>query len=545
MDEFDRDILEQLIENYSEKLETFRDGELYKWRAVACFQQNWNPDSPNFKEMLADALAETNNLLVSAMYYPKNMLLVFAENDPESVRSAMLSLFDKSQPLKMRMESFEGAMQAQLEAENMRLAQQGEKQIQNSYQDPRAMSVYLSMAHPEMYYLYKSSMYTTFAKKLRIKPPGNKFDKVIAYNDLLDDILSYIERNHASLISHSDNLLPFDLGNIDTRHHILMQDFVYFTAQQIIEKKQSNIGTTTIGDDIDSDSPDEPTPIYQPYTKEDFLSEVYLDEHEYDRLVSLMRNKKNVILQGAPGVGKTFAAKRLAYSIMGMKDTSRVELIQFHQSYSYEDFIMGFRPSETGFELRTGSFYEFCKKAEEDNDRDYFFIIDEINRGNLSKIFGELFMLLEADKRGASLKLLYSDEQFCIPPNVYLLGMMNTADRSLALLDYALRRRFAFYEMEPGFESQGFREYRHSLESQEFDNLIRCVQQLNAEIESDESLGRGFRIGHSYFCGLDSVEPGRLEEIVEYELVPLIQEYWFDEPGKVSDWTARLQDSIK
>ena len=290
---------------------------------------------------------------------------------------------------------------------------------------------------------------------------------------------------------------------------------------------------------------DEPTPIYQPYTKEDFLSEVYLDEHEYDRLVSLMRNKKNVILQGAPGVGKTFAAKRLAYSIMGMKDTSRVELIQFHQSYSYEDFIMGFRPSETGFELRTGSFYEFCKKAEEDNDRDYFFIIDEINRGNLSKIFGELFMLLEADKRGASLKLLYSDEQFCIPPNVYLLGMMNTADRSLALLDYALRRRFAFYEMEPGFESQGFREYRHSLESQEFDSLIRCVQQLNAEIESDESLGRGFRIGHSYFCGLDSVEPGRLEEIVEYELVPLIQEYWFDEPGKVSDWTARLQDSIK
>ena len=545
MDEFDRDILEQLIENYSEKLETFRDGELYKWRAVACFQQNWNPDSPNFKEMLADALAETNNLLVSAMYYPKNMLLVFAENDPESVRSAMLSLFDKSQPLKMRMESFEGAMQAQLEAENMRLAQQGEKQIQNSYQDPRAMSVYLSMAHPEMYYLYKSSMYTTFAKKLGIKPPGNKFDKVIAYNDLLDDILSYIERNHASLISHSDNLLPFDLGNIDTRHHILMQDFVYFTAQQIIEKKQSNIGTTTIGDDIDSDSPDEPTPIYQPYTKEDFLSEVYLDEHEYDRLVSLMRNKKNVILQGAPGVGKTFAAKRLAYSIMGMKDTSRVELIQFHQSYSYEDFIMGFRPSETGFELRTGSFYEFCKKAEEDNDRDYFFIIDEINRGNLSKIFGELFMLLEADKRGASLKLLYSDEQFCIPPNVYLLGMMNTADRSLALLDYALRRRFAFYEMEPGFGSQGFREYRHSLESQEFDSLIRCVQQLNAEIESDESLGRGFRIGHSYFCGLDSVEPGRLEEIVEYELVPLIQEYWFDEPGKVSDWTARLQDSIK
>ena len=119
---------------------------------------------------------------------------------------------------------------------------------------------------------------------------------------------------------------------------------------------------------------------------------------DYTRLVGLLRNKKNIILQGAPGVGKTYAAKRLAYSMMGVKDVERVMMVQFHQSYSYEDFIMGFRPSATGFELKKGAFYNFCKKAEVDSDNEYFFIIDEINRGNLSKIFGELFMLIENDK---------------------------------------------------------------------------------------------------------------------------------------------------
>ena len=148
-----------------------------------------------------------------------------------------------------------------------------------------------------------------------------------------------------------------------------------------------------------------------------------------------------------PHKGKTFLAKRLAYSVMGVKDPTRVTMVQFHQSYSYEDFVMGFRPSATGFELRKGAFYTFCREAADDLDNDYFFVIDEINRGNLSKIFGELFMLIEADKRGAKhkLRLLYSDELFHVPENVYIIGMMNTADRSLAILDYALRRRFAFF----------------------------------------------------------------------------------------------------
>ena len=295
------------------------------------------------------------------------------------------------------------------------------------------------------------------------------------------------------------------------------------------------------------DDVEEATKNYPVYTAEDFLDEVFISEDEYSRLVGILKTKKNIILQGAPGVGKTFAAKRLAYSVMGVKDIERVMMVQFHQSYSYEDFIMGFRPSTEGFELKKGAFYNFCKKAEIDSDNDYFFIIDEINRGNLSKIFGELFMLIENDKRGISLQLLYSDEKFAVPKNVYIIGMMNTADRSLAMLDYALRRRFAFFEIKPGFETDGFREYRMAIDNEKFNKLINCVENLNNAITADESLGEGFCIGHSYFCNLsaDAIDEQTLSGIVEYELIPLLKEYWFDEPLKVKDWSNNLRSAIK
>jgi len=286
---------------------------------------------------------------------------------------------------------------------------------------------------------------------------------------------------------------------------------------------------------------------YPTYTREDFLSEVYIPEDEYDKLVGILSLKKNIILQGAPGVGKTFIAKRLAFSMMGIKDIERVMMVQFHQSYSYEDFIMGFRPSSVGFELKRGAFYNFCKKAEIDSENDYFFVIDEINRGNLSKIFGELFMLIENDKRGLSLQLLYSDEVFSVPKNIYIIGMMNTADRSLAMLDYALRRRFAFFEIKPGFTTEGFREYRMDLGNERFDKLITCVEDLNNVIANDESLGEGFCIGHSYFCNLmpETIDDQVLSGIIEYELIPLLKEYWFDESEKVRDWSIRLRSAIK
>ena len=302
--------------------------------------------------------------------------------------------------------------------------------------------------------------------------------------------------------------------------------------------------------DLFAEETPEETPVqieikYPEYTKEDFLDEVYMDEDTYNTLTELLETKYNVILQGTPGVGKTFAAKRLAYSIMGQKDTSRVAMVQFHQSYSYEDFIQGYRPSKEGFELENGAFYKFCKEAEEDNERPYFFIIDEINRGNLSKILGELMMLIEKDKRGEKIKLLYSNEWFTVPQNVRIIGMMNTADRSLALMDYALRRRFAFFDFAPAFSSEGFKDYLTEKNSPKLEKLISVVESLNNTISADESLGDGFRIGHSYFCTDDEITDEWLKSVVEYEVIPLIKEYWFDEPAKVRDWSATLRSAIK
>lgn len=275
-----------------------------------------------------------------------------------------------------------------------------------------------------------------------------------------------------------------------------------------------------------------------PYTKEDFLSEVYMTEEKYDRLAGVLLNKMNIILQGAPGVGKTFAAKRLAYSLMGEKDDSRIEFVQFHQNYSYEDFMMGYKPSGDSFELKYGVFYRFCKKAENQPDKKYFFIIDEINRGNLSKIFGELLMLIEKDYRGTKATLAYNGMPFTVPENLYIIGMMNTADRSLAMIDYALRRRFSFFEIEPGFESKGFSEYQRTLENDTFDELIKKVIELNEEISRDKSLGKGFCIGHSYFCGRTkkTCTDEWMQSVVDYDILPMLQEYWFDDDSKVQRW---------
>ena len=272
------------------------------------------------------------------------------------------------------------------------------------------------------------------------------------------------------------------------------------------------------------------------YAKADFLEEVYMDEGKYDRLTAVLKKKKNIILQGAPGVGKTFTAKRLAYSMMGEKDDSRIQFIQFHQSYSYEDFMMGYKPVEDGFELRHGIFYRFCQKASEDPDRDYFFIIDEINRGNMSKIFGELLMLIETDYRGTEAALAYNGSLFSVPENLYIIGMMNTADRSLAMIDYALRRRFSFFEITPGFDSEGFLKYQNTLDNETFNELIERIKDLNNEIALDKSLGKGFCIGHSYFCGQDSCTEDWLHSVIDYDILPMLSEYWFDDATKLQRW---------
>lgn len=278
-----------------------------------------------------------------------------------------------------------------------------------------------------------------------------------------------------------------------------------------------------------------PAVMAVPFTKADALAGLFMPESQLDLILSRLKQKKALVLQGPPGVGKTFVAKRLAYALMGQKDDRRVVMVQFHPSYGYEDFIQGYRPSRGGgLERRDGVFYEFARLARNDPDRDWYFIIDEINRGNLAKIFGELLMLLEADKRGPEhvVALTYSEkgEQFYLPKNLYVIGTMNTADRSLAMVDYALRRRFAFVSLEPAVNSNAFGEWLIAAGASKalLDQIRAGVAGLNAAIDKERDLGERFRIGHSFFCPAPGQQPDAqwYHEIIQTEIKPLLAEYF-------------------
>jgi 5-methylcytosine-specific restriction protein B len=313
---------------------------------------------------------------------------------------------------------------------------------------------------------------------------------------------------------------------------------------KLISLYESQLGQTP------PDGPPQP-PVF-PYSLSEAMEGVFLDEQAYTSIIGTWERKKNIVLQGPPGVGKSFLCRRLAYSLLKEKAKDRVEAVQFHQTYSYEDFIQGYRPDKSGFVLRNGLFHQFCERARDDQERKYVLIIDEINRGNLSKIFGELMMLIEPDKRSNewSVPLAYSstlDEKFYIPGNVYLLGLMNTADRSLALVDYALRRRFAFISLSPLYGSEKFSEYliKKGASKELLDKIVQRMTKLNVAIAGDRvNLGSGFCIGHSFFSDPHGVpDDDWYQSVIEGEIVPLLQEYWCDQLETADNWRAqRLAD---
>jgi 5-methylcytosine-specific restriction protein B len=292
-----------------------------------------------------------------------------------------------------------------------------------------------------------------------------------------------------------------------------------------------------------------------PFGVEDMIAAgVFLTEDELHQMIDRLAAKKNLILQGAPGVGKTFVARMLAYALMEEKDDTRLRFVQFHQSYSYEDFVRGYRPlfdEGSAFALQDGVFFKFCKQAEADPDRKHVFIIDEINRGNLSTIFGELLMLLEGDKRGVShaVELMYhkpGEGPFSVPSNLYILGLMNLADRSLAVVDYALRRRFAFITLTPQYESPILRKWLtdRGMRADLVELVVQRIGALNKDIRDDALLGENYQIGHSFFCprgeDFSTLDRTWYDRIVHTEIVPLLKEYWFDNAKRANEARDKL-----
>jgi MoxR-like ATPase len=317
-----------------------------------------------------------------------------------------------------------------------------------------------------------------------------------------------------------------------------------------LDKLERLMGVSTIGSETTVPAVLAPAER-EPYSIEDALQGLFMSRERFERILMVWSNKKNLILQGAPGVGKSFVARRLAYSLMKFRDPTRIRSVQFHQSYSYEDFVQGYRPTGQGFALRDGVFLNFCNKALQDPSETYVFVIDEINRGNLSKILGELMLLIEPDKRSPewAVKITYAespDERLYFPPNVFILGMMNTADRSLAVVDYALRRRFSFATLEPAFDQPAFKDYLLSVNvpASLISRIVEKMTSLNEAIAADAAnLGRGFCIGHSFFTPValsEDLDDQWYERVVLAEIVPLIEEYWFDQPDTAKRWREHL-----
>ena len=397
----------------------------------------------------------------------------------------------------------------------------GETRIFPNIAEKYPMVQTIPLVAAKLCFLYYSNSFVSIGSKGRLQTIIELFD-IESTNDNISskmsyDICNYFKINFSERLDDDPQWLGYSLWR--------------FINDLENEKETETSEVEKIDTDVDE------------YNASNFLEDVFIDQNKYDSIVSILSKKKNIILEGAPGVGKTFMAKRLAYSIIGKKDQNKVKLIQFHQNYSYEDFVEGYRPVDNGFKLEQGIFYKLCKKAEANPTEYYYLIIDEINRGNLSKIFGELLMLIESDKRGEHLTLAYSEENFSVPENLYIIGLMNTDDRSLALIDYALRRRFSFIRIEPAFENEKFIKAFNEKFDNNFNNVIEIIKKINEAIEQDKSLGAGFKIGHSYFCPNLKDRKGNkkdIEDIIIYEILPLLEEYWYDDPDSIIQWKDAL-----
>lgn len=555
INKLDIDKLRNIISYYKKNVKNISLDEIYKIETIKTFQQNWDINAKDFYEMISNSLSKSKNLLASRNYFPKNMILYFAQKDPEMVRDMFVNLFNETISLSRRIDSFR-------DSSDMLLKQYGNENMSNHYQYLNAISTYLFFRFPEKYCIYKEGKFKAFASKIGYNniPKRGSFEILEAYYNMCDWVLDFVKSDEELVQMAFSRFNGLNFG--DNGLHLIVEEIIYIGSRLNLDFKSEEEMNDIDDSNLDlikenyreyekNQEKDVIKECDEIYTKQDFLDEVYITEKDYNFLVRLLDRKKNIILTGVPGIGKTFLSKRLAYSILEQKDDDKIEFVQFHQNYSYEDFIMGYKPSKEGFALKYGVFYNFCKKAEQNPNDKYFFIIDEINRGNLSKIFGELMMLIENNYRAQTIKLAYGDEKFSVPKNIYIIGIMNTADRGIAMIDYALRRRFSFFDLKPAFENERFMDYIKSFKSERIINLVEKIKILNKEIKEDFSLGEGFCIGHSYFfsdeiskeCSLDEIDM-YIEEVIEFDIIPLLKEYWFDDYDKLEKWEKILRDIV-
>ena len=303
-----------------------------------------------------------------------------------------------------------------------------------------------------------------------------------------------------------------------------------------------------------------PSPVLEtetPYSLDHIIADgCFLERDRLEGMLGRFRSRRNLILQGPPGTGKTWLAKRLAYVLIGKRSEQQVRPYQFHPNLSYEDFVRGWRPSGDGrLALVDGPFLQAIEDAGKEPSLDFVVVIEEINRGSPAQIFGEMLTLLEADKRTPQEALAlsyprYHGERVHIPPNLYVIGTMNVADRSLALVDFAFRRRFAFIDLEPvlGESWRNWVSENYDIDTSFLANVEQRLSALNQIIAADSLLGPHFRVGHSVVTPSGEDEIGDpiswFRQVVETEIGPLLEEYWFDQPGKASEEKNKLLQGL-
>ncbi len=334
------------------------------------------------------------------------------------------------------------------------------------------------------------------------------------------------------------------------------QDYAYFMAQPYWRDRFQDAGNAAVvlaaaGDELEELVEDELIEVVT-YGVADILAEgCFLTEQELGSILKRWQDKKNLILQGPPGTGKTWLAKRLAKALIGQKSPrdDQLRVVQFHPSLSYEDFVRGYRPGADGrLTLMDGIFLQVVEAARSQPDVKHVLIIEEINRGNPAQVLGEMLTLLESSKRSRAeaMELAYRKavgEKVYVPENLYVIGTMNVADRSLALVDLALRRRFAFVTLGPCFNDAWMQWCEAKGLAPNVIAVIKlAMDTLNQEVSADRALGPQFQIGHSYLTPVETVRDAKswFADVIRTEIGPLLHEYWFDAPERAEQAIQKL-----